>query len=86
MKRIKDYTDKEGNKWEVYTRDVSFWRYYYMGVTESGDHPANVATTIKLAFGINKDEDYHGHKKEVIKKCLENYAEENLYSDIKGDE
>lgn len=85
MKRIKDYTDKEGNKWEVYTRDVSFWRHYYMGTTKNNDYLADVPTTLRLAFSIDKKSDYNGHKKEVIKKCLENYAEENLYSDIKGD-
>lgn len=82
MERIKDYTDKEGNKWEVYMREGNFWRHYYMGTTKNNDYLSGVPTTLRLAFSISKDNDYNGHKEKVIEKCIENYAEENLYNDI----
>lgn len=85
MKRIKDYTDKEGNKWEIYTRDVSFWRYYYMGLATHCEGHNGLPVTVRLAFAINKDNDYNGRKKEVIAENLAKFVEENLYNDIKGD-
>ena len=85
MKRIKDYTDKEGNKWEVYTRDASFWRCYYMGLANHREEYNGIPVTVRFAFAINKEQDYNGHKKEVIAKNLAEFAEENLYSDIEGD-
>lgn len=79
MKRIKDYIDKDGDKWEVYTRDLTFWRYYYMGNTKHYGGTGGFATTIKVAFAINKDNDYNGHKDKVIEENLAKFAEENKY-------
>ena len=81
MKRIKDYTDKGGNRWEVYTRDASFWRYYYMGKADHYDGHNGFAQKIQVAFAINKGNDYNGHKQKVISENLEAFASDNLYQD-----
>lgn len=54
------------------------YKNYYLGKRGSD---GNVNAYL-LACSINIDDNYNGHKQEVIKTCLDEFVEENLYNPI----